>query len=488
MRGSGIIFFLSFVFVPLTGISAPASQQDYNRAQYSLSVNQKKTERFFPDTISGTEFLKLETPFAKADFINEKEITNLRGLIITKVQLVYTTFAVSSSFNQQQLNLQRLKNLFALDPGIFSSALTEWQLVGQTGATSPETGRTFFHGFVIYYRPASSDEELKNEFSYIENIFRSVDKKGSSGIHSDSIRTGDKILTLPDGSKITLDRNIPEDSLWRYLRPSYRGLSVIDARYNNREHSSIRVTEQAQNGNKLVRIWSLEDHYAKPEAENEFKLNPNDPDSVVLSAFHRNNWKNTIIVTDVTSSMSPYTAQTLSIISSLTSQKKIAACIFFNDGDGKKTEKKNIGSTGGIYMCTADSFDTILNTAQLAMKNGNGGDIPENDLEAIIYGVNKINSVSDVVLIADNYSSPRDLELADKIGRPVHIILCGARVAVNPDYLFLARQTGGSIHTLTQDIYDLDKLKDGDVIVIGRQHFLLHGEHFVCTDTWDDPK
>jgi hypothetical protein len=76
-------------------------------------------------------------------------------------------------------------------------------------------------------------------------------------------------------------------------------------------------------------------------------------------------------------------------------------------------------------------------------------------------------------------ASPRDLSLVEKVKRPVHIILCGARGGVNPDYLFIARQTGGSVHTLTDDITGLDKLVDGDVVKVGFQNFLLHNEHFI---------
>ena len=69
--------------------------------------------------------------------------------------------------------------------------------------------------------------------------------------------------------------------------------------------------------------------------------------------------------------------------------KNIRYYVFFNDGDEKLNSDKVIGSTGGVYGMEANSLKKVLATMQTAMKNGNGGDIPENDTEAIVFGIAK---------------------------------------------------------------------------------------------------
>lgn len=86
------------------------------------------------------------------------------------------------------------------------------------------------------------------------------------------------------------------------------------------------------------------------------------------------------------------------------------------------------------------------------MKKGNGGDSPENDLEAVLTGIQYLTDFEDILLIADNKSPVRDIELLEKINRPVHVLLCDVRGTIHPDYIKIARETGGTLHTLKEDI------------------------------------
>jgi hypothetical protein len=112
------------------------------------------------------------------------------------------------------------------------------------------------------------------------------------------------------------------------------------------------------------------------------------------------------------------------------------------------------------------------------MRNGDGGDLPENNVEALLKA-EQLNPGGELVLIADNWASPRDLSECDKINSPVHVILCSARSGVNPDYLFLARVTNGSVHTRDEDITNLGSMKEGEQVKIGIQTFFLHDDHFI---------
>jgi hypothetical protein len=155
------------------------------------------------------------------------------------------------------------------------------------------------------------------------------------------------------------------------------------------------------------------------------------------------------------------------------------AFLFFNDGDQKTTGQKGLGKAGGLYSVKGSGFDTVCRKAAECMNAGDGGDIPENYIEAILAVIKQFPKSAEIVVIADNWASPRDLELFQKIDRPVHFILCGSRTGVNIDYLFLARQTGGSVHTVNQDVMNLGTMQDGDFIEIGRQKFILRDERFI---------
>ena len=199
-----------------------------------------------------------------------------------------------------------------------------------------------------------------------------------------------------------------------------------------------------------------------------------DTRNVVCAVLYRNKdkWKSRMIVTDVTGSMFPYAAQltTWHILETL--NKENSQYVFFNDGDGKPESEKGLGTTGGIYYNPYDQPDAVVSVMYTAMKNGDGGEIPENDIEALIKAQSLMRpGNTELILIADNYSPIRDMALLYKIKVPVRVILCGVNEWINSDCLEIAYKTKGSIHTIDQDVYDLSKLHDGDFITIGGKTF-----------------
>ncbi len=203
---------------------------------------------------------------------------------------------------------------------------------------------------------------------------------------------------------------------------------------------------------------------------------PSFKDSTVLKVLSRNwNWKNMLFVADHTGSMSPYIAQLL-LWNRLNSVKNISRhWVFFNDGDYKPDHEKVIGKTGGVYYTYTSEFDSLLELSYQTMLNGFGGDAQENDLEAILVGIQNCPECDDVVLIADNQAPVRDMKLLEQIHKPVRVILCGSQAGINTQFLEIARVTGGSVHTIEEDIERLFELNEGEVIKIGRQSFKVEG-------------
>ena len=202
-------------------------------------------------------------------------------------------------------------------------------------------------------------------------------------------------------------------------------------------------------------------------------------DSTVLKVLGRNSWDNMAVIVDATGSMSPYTAQLLVWLQLKTNVDKVDQFTFFNDGDRMSTESKVIGETGGIYTEKVSSFEGAKALLYQAMRAGCGGDSPENDIEALLEALDDCQTCEEIVLIADNFADMRDYKLLRTIKKPIRIIMCGAYGKLNTQYLNLARSTGGSIHTIEEDIDDLVDLNEGETLEVGADEFKIIGGEFV---------
>ena len=174
---------------------------------------------------------------------------------------------------------------------------------------------------------------------------------------------------------------------------------------------------------------------------------------------NKNKWKNMVVVTDLTGSMSPYASQVILWLKLSSLGNKVSSVTFFNDGDMKHL--KPIGETGGIYMKRTTDYDEIRELALMTVRAGNGGDGPENDCEALIATQKFSPSAKELILIADNMAPIKDKELIDQIIKPVRVVLCGTAYGINVEYLNLARDTGGSVHTMEKDLTHLMEMEEG---------------------------
>lgn len=186
-------------------------------------------------------------------------------------------------------------------------------------------------------------------------------------------------------------------------------------------------------------------------------------EKVVTEVLKRNaQWKNCLIATDVTGSMTSYLGQFLAWHKMhLETDAKNSDFVFFNDGNNMPDYLKRPGHVGGVYYLKTDNYKELKQMLSIAQRSGSGGDGPENNVEAIIKGISENPQVSEVILIADNLATPRDLSLLKKINKPIHIVLCGANNGINLDYLNMARENGGTVHTIEQDLLKLASLKEG---------------------------
>ncbi|MCB0401382.1 MAG: hypothetical protein KDD41_04815 [Flavobacteriales bacterium] len=200
-------------------------------------------------------------------------------------------------------------------------------------------------------------------------------------------------------------------------------------------------------------------------------------DSTVFKTFERNkNWKKMSIIADLTGSMFPYTSQLITWFKLKTINDAVNNFTFFNDGDDTPDLYKKTGEVGGIYHCQANSYEGVLALAEKTMRYS-GGDIMENNIEATLTAIENYPEADELVMIADNYATPRDLKLLHKVKKPIRLILCGTFYGINVKYLNLVRKNGGSIHTMENDLTNLVSMNEGEVLKFnGRKFKIVNGE------------
>jgi hypothetical protein len=202
-------------------------------------------------------------------------------------------------------------------------------------------------------------------------------------------------------------------------------------------------------------------------------------DTTVLAVLDRQKeWKDAVVVCDVTGSMNPYLVQTLIWLKLNCKATKAGSYTFFNDGDNKPDSEKKMGATGGVYTTSINTYDSVQNLMFTAMTNGGGGDAPENNIEAILQALKDKPDAKEIIMIADNYANVKDIAMLPRVNKPVRVIVCGADKGINTDYLNIAKATGGSIHTIERDLTDLIKLSEGETFTFKSQKYKLEKGKF----------
>lgn len=204
-------------------------------------------------------------------------------------------------------------------------------------------------------------------------------------------------------------------------------------------------------------------------------------DSTLLKVFGRqSNWKNMLVVMDVTGSMSPYTAQLLLWIKANQKLNTFKQIVFFNDNEENSNNQTKSKDTSGIWTIDSGNSNKVIAKAVDAMFEGKH---IENDLEAICFAINQYpENKGNVVLVADNWENPCDMELLEFLKQqkvPVKIVICGVTDRLNTLYLDIAYATGGSIHTMEEDLTTLATLGDGKTFKLAGLKFRMTNGKFV---------
>lgn len=450
----------------------------------------------------GAYELAIRFPYGSPRILNPTEYTAIQSYGKISVEYIYSKYTQSQP-GQKELDRERFIALQRLAPDLFADSDIQWEITVQTGATTPDAARKLFHGFVIRYQPPVSEERKDEIKTELDALVECAKKRPPAD--------APKYPGGPDPLKLWLAKNIkfPKDEL-NTKGATKTALVEFQIDTTAGKPTKIRVSKGAsakhnehikaivgnlsgwQKGNPDV-VFSLliqftlgEDGKPLIESQPLRGYNPQDckglkTDSLVMKVLERNkNWKKMLVVEDVTGSMMPFIADLLLWNALKSNLQNTNHFVFFNDGDGKSTEEKVIGSTGGLYHAKPKNVEVLEETMISAIAGGDGDDTPENDIEAVLAGIKSCPECEEVVLISDNDATPRDLELVAQITKPVHVILCGVRYAPNPAHLYIAWKTKGSLHTIREDITKLAEMEEGQSIsVMGKTFKIMNGKFVV---------
>jgi hypothetical protein len=526
--------FLSFVL--LTACSLHAQQTADALIGKVIKITPRSIPKYDPKPKNNVSYLK--TAFNNAIYEDQLSLAELKGKVIVKVELVYTTYRKSETFDQHALNRKRLKSLMTAAPQLLEQPGVEWILIAQTGCTSAEMGKEFFHGVAITYREPESDALRDAELKFLHAVAEGTVPAYAydAFIKNEMIDTAGKAAAAPPKIKLpefkggerarieffsknihfpssankapseqvivqfvidkegkiqhislpgTANPTVYHEEVLRFMRtmPAWTPGTIDGKRTDCMVLFTVDFMERGSIVPSPLEIYAMDGSLPSSVAPkfDYSRIKPSPQGKFVSETLAKNTWKQASLVCDVTGSMAPYSAQVLEFLNNQFKKKdtSIVRFYFFNDGDNRKDHSKKVGSTGGIHFIRANDLDQVIAEMSEAMKAGTGGDLEENDIEALLQAEADCPSCTSTILIADNMASPRDMSLALQLKKPVHVIVCGTSPVLNADYMNLARMTKGTLHFNNRDYTNLHTFEEGATVQVGKEIFVVKNGRFV---------
>lgn len=358
--------------------------------------------------------------------------------------------------------------------------------INPTGVSKTPAKSEYYEYFTIIIKDLNQ-VPLANESVTISGIKRNKHFKCRTST------TGEIFVYLPKGDDYTI--NFKYHQAYRKFDSEYKNgmtrsrmeITYIGSKEFERrkkaEEERIKAEEKRLEEERIAFEKYCKDRRISHEEGFRLKLlekNSVSEEDVVGKVLSRNNWSEKLIVCDLTGSMDPY-AQQLAVWYQLNMKKETnLQFVFFNDGNNLEDSKKKIGATGGIYFQKSKGLDSLIYMMSHVRANGNGGDCAENNMEALIKGVQKSQPYKELVMIVDNNAPVKDISLLNQFNKPVHIILCGVEHdEIMLDYLLIAWKTKGTLHTIEEDISKIASMSEGETIQIGAYTYQILGGSFV---------
>ncbi|MBL7702016.1 MAG: hypothetical protein JNM14_07175 [Ferruginibacter sp.] len=446
----------------------------------------------------------IEMPFGYSNIIKVSgDTAGLKTAGDIFVDVACTDYPINASL--VSLNKTRVASFLKRFPFVQESQLAQVNFFQQTDGALRENAIKMFHGLVVKFRPRQTAENAKREVIKLEDIVKS----GTPDPVTKPVTTVKKKDTaMTDLERIYANRPRKfQNGKW-YIQVGRSGISSFDFESYKKNPLDSFITREPKEAleeglisksefkefksSSSIRIfyphWVSEEKVF-PQKTNTVAEKPvttvrisRIPDTSILTILDRTKWEKATIVGDVTGSMYKYTAQLLLWVKTNPIGNMAKNFVFFNDGDNMPDKDKKIGSTGGIYYKTCNTYAEVEHLMRGTMLKGGGGDFPENNIEALLKGEKVFPASEFQVMIADNWAAIKDKVLWNQLTKPVRVVVCGANIYnVHIDYLNLARKTNGSVHLMESDVYNLNQFKEGDILKVGKNTFVVRNGMFVET-------
>jgi hypothetical protein len=397
----------------------------------------------------------LPMPFSSAEFKDVSQLSDIPSPDkIHSVALVYTRFREVDTFNQPKLNYYRFQNLKKLYPIVFEDTAIQWKVFEQRQATEKEDAMKCFHGFIILLKNEPPKILIEKEISMMKSVLDSY--HDSLTWVPEKIEWKVKRIKEETGNYLPVNKNKRKQG----IRYSSSFLGMREKEYKIRRDSTIRK----KTGGYFARKGYFDTSVFKNVHEYNFLIS--------------RRWSPKMaVVADVTGSMSPYSTQVMLWLKNRPEVLQQGRFVFFNDGDAKPDMLKRIGSTGGIHFAASTHYDSVYMAMDRTMRAGTGGDIPENNIEAVLETLKHWPDTDTVLLIADNEAAVKDISLLKNVKKPVSVMLCGATDKIHKDYIEITKATGGRMFVLSTELAEMKKWQTGtEVLIRGKKFEYKNGE------------
>lgn len=493
---------------------------------FSVSVSAQKNfsyidEYRFSERKGEEKMVILAMPIGKSGIIHfsgDTAALHVAGPLV--IDIVCTDFPSNASLTA--LNQKRFREVYNTFPFLKNNVLQQVNCYRQLKGNTAATASKMFHGLVIKFRTVQDPATIKHDLTKLDELLEAALPSSTSEKEEEAIPTVEEtdehgtLESFRKNAKISSNSDITVYQEGPYVLVDPRQ-AVTDMQASGKlKTDSVKIIRgreiysyfkpgspyaallQKSNVDIPIIITDKKDWFKTVISDASKKkgrgvnidsigkkgYQPALPDSTILKTFQRNTrWNNIVVLADVTGSMYPYSAQLLIWIKANVESNQQGRFVFFNDGDNKNENEKLIGNSGGIYSKVCSTFDQAKDLLKLAMRNGNGGNTPENNIEALLQAEKDYPDAAFNVMIGDNWAPVKDKILISKLSKPVRVILCGVYERLNTDYLDLARLSKGSLHLKETDIVNIGLMKEGEVLTFGNYSYkIINGSFTDITD------
>ena len=218
-------------------------------------------------------------------------------------------------------------------------------------------------------------------------------------------------------------------------------------------------------------------------------------DSTAYKVFDRNlnRWKKSVVVCDFTSSMYPFTTQLFAWFKKNDQNPNIKGMVLFTDCDslGEATQKSK--TAGKMFIVNSLNSEAVIPVMIAASRNTfKNNDDPENGIEALLYAQRVFPDAENLIFIADNENEIKGMSQMSRLKKPIHVVVCGetgdTTTAIQPDFYRIAGRRGSSLHTIEDDLTNLDLIDKTTCIKVGKRYYRYKNGDFQITLFQKRPK